>query len=197
MKRPSNLTIAIAVGGLLLVSSTVYRRHLPYTGMSLAPKQLPAVVMSIENAYIVGLGHDGKLWTVRAKSVELAQNRFIVTLSGITDGRIFDKGKPALKVRAGRIAYNIYARDMQLSNGVQIEGSEGQRITAPGATWNSYTAMLRSTGGVAFESSLGRVTAKTLVVDVRNRQMSMWDIAGTANVKTIQELAGKEEPNAN
>jgi len=66
MRRPSTLTIAIAAGALLLLSVIVFRRYLPYTGMNLAPKQPPAVVMAIENAYLVGLGRSGKLWSIRA-----------------------------------------------------------------------------------------------------------------------------------
>jgi hypothetical protein len=151
----------------------------------------------MENAYLVGLANGGKLWSIRARSVDLAQNRFVVTLAGIHDGRIYDRGKVALKLRAGRAAYNIYGRDLTLSDGILVEGNEGQRISAPGASWNSFSATLRSSGGVAFESSLGRMTAKTLVVDVRKREMSMWDVAGSANVKATQGAGGKEGRNAN
>jgi hypothetical protein len=196
MKRPSTLTIAVVAGALLLVSVFAFRRYLPYTGMSLAPRQAPAVVMSIEDAYIVGLGNNVKLWSIKAGTVDLAQNRFVVTLNHVTDGKIFDKGKPALEVRAGRIAYNISAQDMTLSGGVTIEGNEGQRITGPGATWNSFTGMLRSTGRVAFESKLGRMTAKTLVVDVRNRELTMWDVAGSMNLKAVEAASDKETRNA-
>jgi len=197
MKRHSTLTIAIAAGAVLLVSVIVFRRHLPYTGMNLAPKQPPAVVMTVDNAYIVGLGRNGKLWSIRERTVELAQNRFVVTLNDVTDGRIFDRGKPALKVRAGRIAYNISAQDMQLTRGITIEGNEGQRITGEGATWNSFTSMLRSSGRVCYESSLGRVTANMLIVDVRNRQMQMWDVVLTVPMKTIEGAGAEEARHAN
>ena len=110
----------------------------------------------MENAYLVGLGSGGKLWSIRAGSVELAQNRFIVTLAGIHDGRVYDRGRVALKLRAGRAAYNIYGKDLTLSDGILVEGNEGQRISAPGATWNSFSATLRSSGGVAFESGAGK-----------------------------------------
>jgi len=86
---------------------------------------------------------------------------------------------------------------MLLSNGVTIEGSEGQTITAPGATWNSFTSMLRSRGRVAYRSAIGKVTADMLVVDVRNREMQMWNVALSADVGAIEALARKEERHAN
>ncbi len=197
MKRSLSLTIAVAAGAALLASVLVFRRHLPYTGMNLAPRHPPPVVMTIDDAHIVGLANNVKLWSIRAGTVELAQNRFVVTLKNVTDGRIFDRDKPALKVRAGRIAYNLNAQDMTLCDCVTIEGNEGQKITAGGATWNSFTATLRSSGRVGFESKFGVMSANMLVVDVRNRQMQMWDVVGSANVRAIEALVGKEARDAN
>ncbi|MGC8862347.1 MAG: LPS export ABC transporter periplasmic protein LptC [Armatimonadota bacterium] len=189
--------MATVVGIVLILSVAVFRRHLPYTGMNLAPAVPPPVVMTIEDARIIGVSGGVKLWSVRAKNVELAQNRLVVTLDNVTDGSVFDKGNSILSIRAGRITYNIAARDMQLSKGVTIAGSRGQRITAAGAVWNSYTGILRSTTHVAFESPLGRMKAEELVVNVRNRRLQMSNVVGSANIEAMQEPVPNDARNAN
>ena len=196
MRRYATFLIAFGAGVVLLSSVMVFRRHLPYTGMNLAPRLPPSVVMTIHDARIVGLHGGVKLWSTRARTIQLAQNRIVVTLDDITDGTVFDRGRPVLRVRAGRVAYNICAQDLQLSRGVTIEGARGQRISTEGAVWNSATGMLRSTRDVIFESPLGRMTAKLLTVDVRNREIRMWDVVGSANADLLREPAEKEARNA-
>lgn len=195
MKRPSYLTLAIIAGAVLLLSVVAFKRYLPYTGMNLAPKQPPGVVLAMDNAYLVGLGHNGKLWSIKAKKVEISQDRVVTTVSGITDGKIYDKGKIALKVRAGRATYNTYIRDLVLTNGVRIESLDGQTISGPGASWNSAMGMLRSQGPVTVETKWSTLTADPLIVDLRNKEMCMWRINMRVNMRQADGLLDKETTN--
>lgn len=192
VRRPSYLILAVLVGGALVASVVAFRRYLPYTGVPLSPKQPPTIMLAMEDAYLVGLGGGGKQWSVRADRVEISQNRSSTTISRITDGRIYDKGKVALKVRAGRAAYDIYSRNLLLSGGIGIEGPEGQRVRAEGATWNSYSSVLRSNGQVSFESKQSRATADSLTVDLRKQQMDLLNIRMRINAGEMADLLSKE-----
>lgn len=164
------------MAAILLVSIAAFKRYLPYAGIGINPRQAPPVVLAMEDAYLVGLGHNGKLWSTKARKVEIAQNHSTTTLTDIHDGKIFDKGKVALEIKAGRAVYDTYTRDLQLTDGVLITGKEGQRISGDGASWNSATSTLRSIGLVSFEAGSSKVTTDKLLVDMRNKELEMWNI---------------------
>ncbi len=115
----------------------------------------------------------------------MAQNRYSVELRNIQDGEVIDKGKTVLKLRAGRADYNLYARDLRLSDGVLVEGNEGQSVKAPGASWNWSTGILRSNGGVTYKSNWGSAGAEALEVDLRNHRMRMWNGEIRAHVEPL------------
>ena len=176
MRLPRYLGWAVAAGLICLISIFVFRRYLPYVGSNLAPNQQPAVVLELRNTYFVGLNHGGKLWSLKAKKVEIGQNRYMTTLTGITDGKIFDKGKPALGVAAGRAVYNSLAGILDMDEGIAISGTNGQKLTARGANWNSASSLLRSNGKVQYEASWGRAATDNVVVDMKTKEMTMTNV---------------------
>ncbi len=185
MKRPGYLVIALLFGAALIASVLVFWRYLPYTGVPLAPKQPPPIVLAMEDAYLVGLGHGAKLWSVKAKKIEIGQNRSSTTITGIEDGRIYDRGKVALNVKAGRADYDVLTRNLTLSKGIFIQGLAGQSVRADGATWNSFASTLRSSGRVSFVSGSSSMVADSLVVNLRKREMEMWNVCMRMPVKEI------------
>jgi hypothetical protein len=182
MRRPPYIGLAVAAGLILLVSLFVFRRYLPYVGSSLAPKTPPSVVLQMRNAYFVGLNRKGKLWSLKAKSVEIGQNRFLTTLTGITQGKIFDAGKPVLQMEAGRAVYNSMVGDMAMDEGILLIGADGQRLTADGADWNSAASSLRSTGKVYYESPWAKGSTEAVFVDTKSRELTMYNVDVTVDL---------------
>ncbi len=186
MRRPPFLGWALLAGCILLLSLLVFRRYLPYVGSSLAPAQPPAVVLEMRNAYFVGLNHKGKLWSIKAKKVEIGQNRYLTTLTSISDGRIFDSGKPALRVRAGRAMYNSMVSSLSLDQGICVTGPGGQQVTAKGADWNSTTGTLRSRGEVAFQSSFGKTSTDSVLVNMKRKEITMSNVRGSLDLSKAE-----------
>ena len=185
MRRPPYLGRVVLAGIILLLSLVIYRRYLPYVGSSLAPKTPPSVVLQMHNAYFVGLNRKGKLWSLKAKSVEIGQNRFLTTLTGITQGRIFDAGKPVLQMEAGRAVYNSMVGDMAMDEGIRLTGADGQRLTASGADWNSTASSLRSNGKVYYESPWARGSTDAVSVDIKSRELTMYNVDVTVDLSKV------------
>ncbi|MCL5104022.1 MAG: LPS export ABC transporter periplasmic protein LptC [Armatimonadetes bacterium] len=192
MRRSLYLGLVIAAA-VLLVSIVAFKRYLPYANINFNLRQPPPVVLAMEDAYLVGLGHNGKLWSTKARSVEIAQNRSTTILTGIHDGKIFDKDKIALRVKAGHAVYDTYSRNLDLSEGILVEGTDRQRITGAGASWNSATSTLRSIGRVSFETASSKVTTDRLLMDLNKKELEMWDIHMSFN---LNELANGAATNA-
>ena len=66
--------------------------------------------------------------------------------------------------------------DLLLEKGISVVGSDGQRVTAQGATWNSMTSTLRSKGEVVYDSDWGKAKTDKMLVDVKKQEMTMWNV---------------------
>jgi hypothetical protein len=166
----------VAVGVALLVSVVIFERYLPYRPTPLAPKQPPAVVIAMTDTYLVGLSKGDKLWSVRAKNVEIGQDRLTATIKDINDGKIYRDRKVAFRVKAGSAIYDGWRRDLTLGGGIVVEGTEGQKITTRGAKWTSGDATLRNADPVVFENRWGKFSTKRMEVRVARHEMEMWNV---------------------
>ncbi len=158
-----------------MVSLVAFRGYLPYSS-SLVSNRQPTVVLQMNNAHFVGLTHGSKSWSLDATKVEIGQQRYITTLADITNGKIFESGKPILQVKAGQATYNSVFGDLLLEKGISVIGNDGQRVTAQGATWNSMTSTLRSKGEVVYQSDWGKAKTDRMLVDVKKQEMTMWNV---------------------
>lgn len=187
-KTDYRLPVLVA-GATLLVSIAAFRSYLPYVGDRYLTREPPAVVLEIDDVYLVGMGDRTKLWSLNVRRVEIGRDRAITTLSGISDGKIFDKGKTVLKVRAGRAIYDERREDLKLSSGIEIAGTEGQRVVARGAHWNSHSGILAGVGQVSFASEWGKATADDLIVDLRKKELTMRNVFFSINIGELENSA--------
>ncbi len=163
----------IIVAALLILSVVVYRRDLPYNGGSLGPSLKPEMLLTMENCYLVGSGAHGKTWSLKAKTVEMTQDRSNTTITKITDGRIFAQGKPMLHIDAGKAVYDQYSQDLRIEKGIVIKGDVGQVAKCEGAFWNPRSGLLTTVGRVSYRDSSSRVTAQGLSVDAAKKEMTL------------------------
>lgn len=196
MNRPIYPILTVAALVIMGLIVFAFRQYLPHSNIDLAPRKPPAIVLLMKDTYFVGLGHGGRLWTVQADTVKIGQDRSITNLTDIHDGRVFDKGKVSLRVKAGSAVYNTFTKDLMLGGGVEITGGQGQRITGSGADWNSATKTLRSVGRVNFQTRSGRATTERLTVDLKNQEMNMWNAEGRFSLDSIPGGLQEASPNA-
>ena len=176
----------------MIASVALFSRYLPYMGTTVAPKAPPAVVLSMDDVYLVGLGHNGKLWSARAKKVEIGQNRSIATLDTITDGQILRNGKPVLRVKAGKAACDVKQKNLTLAGGVLIRANKNQAIRGEGAYWNSATSTLRSIGRVEYANNWSRIISDMLEVNLANSEMNMEKVCIRVDIPKLEEALTTE-----
>lgn len=154
---------------------------MPYVGSTLAPAAPPSIVLEMHNAYFVGLNHNKKTWSVKAKSVQMGQDRVVTTLTGVTQGRIFDRGKVAVQMEAGRALYNSMVGDLRMDGGIKLV-ADGQTLTAPGASWNSASSTLRSNGRVRYESNWAKASTDKVELNAGTKELTMWNMHASVDI---------------
>ncbi|OFX17569.1 MAG: LPS export ABC transporter periplasmic protein LptC [Armatimonadetes bacterium RBG_16_58_9] len=179
MRGPPYISLAIAAGIILLVSVVAFKRYLPYVGNRIGPIEPAAIVQAMEDVRLVGLGETGKRWSLRAGKVEIARNRSVTTLTGISEGSIFDQGKVALTVDAGKAVYDQRSDELALSGGITVEGRKGERVSAEGAKWDGRTSKLVGQGRVEVSGKWGSAQGSDLVVDARQKEITMTNVSGS------------------
>lgn len=194
MGHKLHIKIAVVIVVILALVALGLRSYAPYSGRHMLPKQPPAIVLAMEDVHLVGLGHNGKLWSAKAASVEIGQDRRFTKLKKISDGKIFDADKVILKAKAGEALYDTCRKDLALQKGVTITGADGQSVSGEGARWNSADMSLRSIGEVNFKCRWGDARAENLDVDLRNRELTMRNVSMKINLDNVEDQAnGKEQ----
>lgn len=189
MRRPPYLGLVLLAAAILALSVAVFRHYLPYIGAPLALREPPAVPLTIEDAYLVGLGERGKVWSLRAERVEIGQDRAQTTLTGITEGRIYDRGEPVLFVSAGVAVYNTRTESLDLSRGIHVTGNGGESVTALGASWDASTSTLTSSGEVRFRNEWSDVVTESLRADLNKKELTMWNVRLKAKLEGVESQA--------
>lgn len=182
MRRAQLFGLAAAAGTILLLSIIAFRSYWPYAQGGIAPNEPPKVALAMRDAYFVGLGRRGKLWSLKARSVEIGQDRSVTTLRGVTDGRIFGSGRVLFKVRAGKAVYDAGNQTMRLCLGILIKGNKGQSVAATNARWSASNSTLESGGAVRFRTPSGETRANHLTVDLKKKELLMNNVCGKIDV---------------
>lgn len=178
------LMFIFLLAACMAVSLFVFRHRLPYTTHPLGPPQLPSVLMRIQDARIVALSKGTKLWSLYAKTAEVSRDRRVISLMGIRRGIVYHGRTPVLNVDAGMVRYDTFSGDLIVSHGACACSHEGQVISTQGFRWNTSSMVLVTTGPVHFRSSLGSATARTLMLDLRTRELKLVDVFGRINVES-------------
>ncbi|MDH7600972.1 MAG: hypothetical protein QHI38_02385 [Armatimonadota bacterium] len=177
----------LIVAGFLvtcMAASLVLLRHrLPYAAHNLGQPQLSTAIMRVEDAHILAFSRGVKLWCISANAAELSRDRRIVSLTGITDGRVYQNGAPVLMVTAGKVRYDTFSGDLVVSRGVCARSPKGQVLRTETLMWNASRMVVASRGSVRFNSALGSATARALTLDLGGRQLKLVDVFGKINLE--------------
>lgn len=176
MKKHTYVLLILISAAIISVSIYTLKRYAAYKSSVFNLQKPPAIVLSMKNVYIVGIGNKGKIWSVKAKNVDIGQNRSRAEIIKLTNGQIYNNNKPILKIKAGKAICDTYRKDLQLSNGIFIEGMDGQKISGEGALWNSASSTLRSIGKVKFQDKIGNINTDNLVVNIKSKEMDMQNV---------------------
>lgn len=184
--------LAIAAGFILLISVVAFKKYLPYAGSTVSLKEPPSVVISMEDTRLIGMGDGDKAWSLEADRVDISRDRSVATVYNISDGLIFEDKKIAFEVEAGSARYDTRRKDLQLTDGISIQGSDGRKITGSSAYWNSTTSTLRSSQQVDVEMPTGKITAKDVTVDLKSKEISMSDVELQIDVEEVKRKISQE-----
>lgn len=189
MGHKLHIKFAVVFAVIMALVALWLRSYAPYSGRHVLPKQPPAIVLAMEDVHLVGLGHNGKLWSAKAESVVIGQDRCFTKLKKIKDGKIYEADKVVLRASAGEALYDTYRKNLTLQKGIKITGRDGQQISGEGALWNSSNMSLRSMGEVNFKSKYGSAKAQKLALDLRNQELTMWNVSMKINIDDAAEIA--------
>jgi hypothetical protein len=192
IRKPPQLVRVAAAAAVLLVSMAVFNRYMPYAPSNLALKEPPAVILTMEDAYLVGLGSKGKLWSLNARKVELSRDRSTTTLTGISHGKIYDQGKPVLNLVAGTAKYDVYYRNLLLGGGISVKSNTGDRINGQGANWSAASAILQSVGAVTMQTGWSKIEADSVALDVRKKEMYLEKVRIRVDLRQAEKKIAAE-----
>jgi LPS export ABC transporter protein LptC len=159
---------AIAVGWSM--------RAPPQTGAQQPPQ---FVAIGLHQASII-VRHQGERQAeVRAERVEVSRDLRYVTFSGIPTITVFSQERGAFYVRGSRIVLDRQTGDVAVQGPVEVASTQGERLMAGTARWNSAAQQLVFEQRVTMATGDQELVAEQLAIDIRQETM---DFSGAVDV---------------
>ena len=163
--RRSLLAAVLVAAGVTIALGILTRREdvVPPAPAVIAPA--PATI-DLHGTTLV-LRHQGqKQAEVRAGRVEVSGDLRYAAFQDIARAILYDRGKPALSVRANEIVLDRQTSDLRARGGLVLTAPHGYRLTAPEGVWVAARRQLIFSAGMTIRGPDSVIQARYLVVDV-------------------------------
>ncbi|MCD6361216.1 MAG: LPS export ABC transporter periplasmic protein LptC [Armatimonadetes bacterium] len=112
-----------------------------------------------------GAGTSG--WRLLVDRMDISGGGRTIAASGLREGLIYDaRGRPVLRISAGRATYNTARKDFEVTGGVKVVSHEGSIITTERIKWLPDKQILRCPSAVTLRAEGLTITADALDLHV-------------------------------
>ncbi|MFQ3550135.1 MAG: hypothetical protein SNJ70_10345 [Armatimonadota bacterium] len=191
MKKKYIVIYISIIAVALVISISFFKQYLPYLGRSLQPTHSPDILITMENVKVIGISGNNKSWQIKADSLNLAQNRTIVTIKNINDGIVFIDKDRKLKLSSKKIIYDINSKTLRADGGFVITQPDIFTIKGNSVVWTEYNKQLTSQEELTFKNQWTEVTAEKFIADFNTQEYQMWQVKMKADPKQLEQLEEK------
>lgn len=194
-RRVIKPVLIAAVALALAVSVVKLWRYSPYK-MSRDMVANPEFVLSLSGVQIAGMHEGRQSWSFKADRVDVSRGRVITTARGVHDGKLYGDNKVVATLNAGTLMYDCLNGNVEITNGVHIDGAKGFHAAAANANWFALGEQLTCSGTVKFKAGDSTLMGQNLSADLRKGEASL-DHGKLSVAIADMETAGPERSTKN
>jgi len=174
VKRRFTVVIVAVVCAALITSLYLQRRHLPYSAAGRF-EMSPEILLHLEGIEIIGRSDGNKAWSAAADSADLTQGGTSVTFTNVKEAAIYEDGRPALRISAGKAVFKFAFGDIDASGGIKVSSEKGFTVRTEIARWSGYFKRLICPEKVVFTFGGSRLEGKNLTADIGKGEITLDD----------------------
>ena len=154
----------------------------------------PDVSLRLEKVKIVGRAKGAKTWMLKAKRVDVALSKTTTTLYDLYDGVIYDNGKQAAKVKAGRAFVNDIDKSLEVTDGVTVTAKGDLKVTTKNARYDSWRKLLTCPNKVSMISGKSIASADSMVTDIGTGEVDAKHLQMKVEANEIESILLNSQP---
>lgn len=186
MRRYIAPIVAVVLIGLIIWSYIHFKDYRPVSTDTRLIRP-PEILLSVEEIKLAGRAKGQPMWRLEAKRLTLNQNRAVTTLEDIRDGTIYDDGKPAASVKAGRAVYDSARQRLDVSGGVRVGSKEdGTVMETSRVTYEGLTRRIICPSEVKIVRGESHGTVDRLVADLAQQTVEADNLRMRTTTKELE-----------
>lgn len=185
MKRWVPWLTGIAITGLLVWSFFYLKELHPLgsLGAKLDDDSLAGVAIRFKDATLVGRANGQKVWSFRAKTIDVSKDRRQATFRGVARGELLEKGKKIADLSADAVTYNTFTRDVQVPGVARFELVDGPSFKVRNVQWDAAESKLICHGGVDASLAGSELHGEKMVANLRAKELTIEKVSGVVRLE--------------
>jgi hypothetical protein len=174
------LVLVVGIVGLLmcLKDMHVFDPLRPIQGDRLAKLSI-----RFKNAQFVGRAGGKKVWSLKAKTIDVSRDMQTATFGGVTDGKLIKDGKLMATLSAGRMMYNTFSRNISVPASADFKLADGPAFKVRNVVWDAGASRLMCTGGVDIVLGGSTLHGQEMTADLEKKELSLRKVNGKIRVE--------------
>jgi hypothetical protein len=151
-------------------------------GSDIAPPRF-AGPSTLNKGIISGSRIDGKDWSLDYDAVTMSPDGSFVTIAHVRDGRLHQRGRPDVLMRADGVNYNLATNDLTVSGPVTFREDQGhgrmRTLRTTGAEYLGATKTLILASPTTITEGAATVTVARIEINFQTGESHLGRIVGT------------------
>ena len=180
-------SVAVVLVGLVVWSYIHFKDYRP-VGANTQLIKPPGILLEVEGIKLAGRSKGRPIWRMDADRLMFSQNQYVTTVEGIHGGAIYQDGKPAASVKAGRASYDSIRHSLDASGGVSINTKDGTMLKTTELTYDDITKRISCPKKVSIVRGTSRGSVDKMVADLGNDTVEADNLRMRIMTKDIDAL---------
>lgn len=168
-----------------LIWAFLYLKALhPFGAMEAKLKQdeLSGIGLFFRDANIIGRQDGKKVWSFRAKSIEVSRDRRLVTFQNIINGTLIKDGNVIASLSAKKVIYDSLIGKISAPGLSEVKIVNGPTLKVKNIYWNGQKSKLVCTGGIRANFDGSTLEGERLTADFEKKEITIDKVRGTIRI---------------
>jgi hypothetical protein len=158
---------AVVMVGLIAASLIWLKDYRPF-GSPQPATAMTDIGLRLGKVELAGRADGKRAWRMQARQVEVSRDRLTTVFTSISNGVVYDHDKPAANLKAARVTYSSFNKDLVAEGGIKMTASNKMAVGTDALKWSFLTRKLTCPTKLSFAMGAARGSADSLDADLAN-----------------------------
>ena len=147
-------------------------------GSKLGRDSLEGISIRFINANLVGRSNGKKVWTFKAKTIDVSKDRRLAIFRDVAKGSLLQDGKEIASLSSKKVVYNTYTNNVSAPLGAEFKLKEGPAFKVHDVFWSAQKSKLLCKKGIDMDLAGSTLHGEKMTVDLEKKELVIEKVKG-------------------